>query len=117
MNGADIQSEFSGLSVLVTGGTKGIGAGIARGFLGRGAHVLVCGRSKPDDLPEVSGKRAVFKACDVRNPEECQDLVDEAVSLFGGLHILVNNAGGSPPAEASKASPRFSAAIINLNLI
>ena len=53
--------------MLVTGGTRGIGAGIARAFLAAGADVLVCGRTAPAGLPAVAGRGAVFARCDVRD--------------------------------------------------
>jgi NAD(P)-dependent dehydrogenase (short-subunit alcohol dehydrogenase family) len=53
----------------------------------------------------------------VRDPEQANAVVDHAVREHGRLDTLVNNAGGGPPAEAATASPRFSDAIIRLNLI
>ncbi|MGB6583503.1 MAG: SDR family NAD(P)-dependent oxidoreductase, partial [Streptosporangiaceae bacterium] len=57
---------FSGGRAIVTGGTRGIGAGIARGFLRAGARVLVCGRSEPAELPSADGRTALFAQADIR---------------------------------------------------
>jgi NAD(P)-dependent dehydrogenase (short-subunit alcohol dehydrogenase family) len=109
--------DFSGKSVLVTGGGKGIGKGITQTFLAAGANVLICGRGEPDVLPSHGGKEAVFFSCDVRDYEQIEACVARAVELFGRLDVLVNNAGGAPYADAATASPRFSESIIRLNLI
>ena len=108
---------FDGCRVIVTGGTKGIGAGIARGFLRAGARVLVCARNEPAVLPAAGGRTARFTPADVRDPEQARQLVATAMDLFGGVDVVVSNAGGSPPAPAATASPRFHARIIELNLI
>ncbi|MEJ3746768.1 SDR family oxidoreductase [Actinomycetes bacterium KLBMP 9797] len=113
----DPSLDFSGRAVLVTGGTRGIGAGIARRFLAAGADVYVCGRTAPDALPGVDGRRARFAAADVRDPAQAADLVRATVDAFGRLDVVVNNAGGAPYAEAATASPRFHAAVIALNLV
>ena len=109
--------DMTGKVVLVTGGGKGIGRGISLCFLDAGASVVICGRSEPDELPERDGQRAVFTACDVRDVEQVEACVRFVVDQFGRLDVLVNNAGGAPYAEAATASPRFSEAIIRLNLI
>jgi NAD(P)-dependent dehydrogenase (short-subunit alcohol dehydrogenase family) len=111
-----VQIDLAGRVVLVTGGTRGIGRGIARRFLDAGADVVVCGRSAPPEAPRSGERVADFLAADVRDPEQAGRLVDEVAARFGRLDVLVNNAGGSPPAGAAHASPRFSAAIIDLNL-
>ena len=111
---------FSGGRVIVTGGTRGIGAGIARGFLRAGAWVLVCGRNEPADgacLPAAGGRTAAFARADVRDPEQVRQLIAAGMDLFGGVDVVISNAGGSPPAEAATASPRFHARVIELNLI
>ena len=109
--------DYSGKVVLVTGGTKGIGAGIARGFLDAGAHVIVCARNAPEHLPASAGREALFFPADVRDGESLQALFDSIQRDFGRLDVLVNNAGGAPAAEAATASPRFHESIIRLNLI
>ena len=115
-----VDQPFPGLKgcrVIVTGGTKGIGAGLAREFLCAGARVLVCARNEPAALPSASGRTAQFTRADVRDPEQARHLVASAADLFGGVDVVVSNAGGSPPAPAATASPRFHTRIIELNLI
>jgi NAD(P)-dependent dehydrogenase (short-subunit alcohol dehydrogenase family) len=112
--------DYAGRAVIVTGGTRGIGAGIARAFLAAGAQVLVCGRTEPSGaapLPEADGRAAAYTRADVRDPAQAQRLVSEAAETFGRVDVVVNNAGGAPPAEAAAASPRFHAKVIELNLI
>jgi NAD(P)-dependent dehydrogenase (short-subunit alcohol dehydrogenase family) len=112
--------DYTGRAVIVTGGTRGIGAGIARAFLEAGAQVLVCGRTEPAGagaLPRAGGRAAAFIRADVRDPAQAQRLASEALDRFGRLDVVVNNAGGSPYADAASASPRFHAKIIELNLI
>lgn len=108
--------DFTGHAVLITGGSRGIGRGVAEAFLAAGADVAVCGRKEPDELPNAGGKSAVFVAADVREAEQVERMVDEAVERLGRLDVLVNNAGGAPFAEAAAVSPRFSEKIIQLNL-
>jgi 3-oxoacyl-[acyl-carrier protein] reductase len=81
---------------IVTGGSKGIGLAIARAFLDRGMQVAISAR-KDGDLQEAarklgSGDVLAIKA-DVRDAADAQRLVDETVRRFGGLDVLVNNAG------------------------
>jgi NAD(P)-dependent dehydrogenase (short-subunit alcohol dehydrogenase family) len=109
--------DFTGRSVVVTGGTRGIGAGIACGFLAAGARVLVCARREPAEAPSVDGRTARFVPVDVCDPDQAAELANTAVELFGRLDVVVNNAGGAPPAAAATASPRLHAKVIALNLI
>ena len=121
---ADDPLGFRGRVVIVTGGGRGIGRGITEGFLTAGADVMVCGRNELADgsLPEAldaagTVRRAAFVAADLRDPDQAESLVRATVERFGRLDVLVNNAGGSPGADAATASPRFSASIVNLNLL
>lgn len=109
--------DLSGQVALITGGCRGIGRGIAQQFLDRGAEVVVCARNEPADPISCGERAAVFEPADVRDPEQCTSLIDRVVEHFGRLDVLVNNAGGSPFAEAATASPRFSTSIVTLNLL
>lgn len=104
--------DFADRVVLVTGGGRGIGRGIAQRFAQDSATVVVCGRNEPADLPEG----VEFVAADVRDADQVDALVTTVVERHGRLDVLVNNAGGSPPADTATASPRFTASIIALNL-
>jgi len=106
--------DFSGKVVLVTGGTKGVGRGIAARYASAGATVVVCGRSAPDPAPPGA---PVFMACDVREPDEVAALVDGIVERFDRLDVAVNNAGGAPWSDSATASPRFNEKVIALNLL
>jgi NAD(P)-dependent dehydrogenase (short-subunit alcohol dehydrogenase family) len=107
-------------TVVITGGTRGIGAGLAQAFLAAGSRVLVCGRSQPADpgvLPSAGGRTAVFCQADVREPDQASRLIRTAADLFGRVDVVISNAGGSPEVAAATASPRFHQKIIELNLI
>jgi NAD(P)-dependent dehydrogenase (short-subunit alcohol dehydrogenase family) len=103
---------MAGRVVLVTGGTRGVGRGIAAAFAAAGATVVVCGRHRPDEVPDSE-----FVLADVRDPDQVEALVDAIEQRHGRLDVVINNAGGSPPADPATASPRFTAAIIQLNLV
>jgi NAD(P)-dependent dehydrogenase (short-subunit alcohol dehydrogenase family) len=108
---------LDGKAAIVTGGTRGIGAVIAARMLAEGASVVVCGRTEPEQLPAAGGRAAVFVRADVREPDQAAALVNAAVERFGRLDIVVNNAGGSPNADAATVSPRFVSKIVALNLL
>lgn len=106
--------RFDDKVVLVTGGSRGIGRGIVEAFLNGGAQVVACARNAPVE-PLPSG--AQFIAADVRDADQAQGLIETLLDQQGRLDILVNNAGGSPAVDAATVSPRFTEAIIRLNLL
>jgi NAD(P)-dependent dehydrogenase (short-subunit alcohol dehydrogenase family) len=108
---AGINLRLAGRVVLVTGGVRGVGAGISAVFAGQGATVVTCARRPVDGLPYE------FIPCDVRDDDSVKALVDGIVERHGRLDVVVNNAGGSPYVLAADASARFNTKIIELNLL
>jgi NADP-dependent 3-hydroxy acid dehydrogenase YdfG len=82
-------TSLEGKVALVTGASRGIGAAVARAFAAKGVRLALASRSG-DDLG-VDG--AVARPCDVRQPDDLEALAAEAVERFGGIDILVANAG------------------------
>jgi uncharacterized oxidoreductase len=86
--------ELSNRTVLVTGGTSGIGLGIAEAFYQTKSKVIICGRSR-EKLSEVKEKFPGVEVlrCDVGDPLQREKLAEEVLRSFPGLDVLVNNAG------------------------
>ncbi len=83
---------------VITGGTKGIGYAIADALLKSGAAVFVCGRNDRDLESAIDGWLAEHDnvggvVCDVRSEDQVKAMLDKCVSSFGGIDILINNAG------------------------
>jgi len=105
-----VELDMSGRVVLVTGGARGVGRGIADTFVAAGGNVVICGRNQPENAPFD------FITCDVREPDQVDAMVQQIVERQGQLDVVINNAGGSPAADAATASPRFTDKVIGLNL-
>lgn len=102
--------------VVVTGGTQGVGRGIAISFLKASARVIVCARKPPSQPIAFAENTAVFEALNVRQAEDIDRVIELIKTRYGRLDVWINNAGGAPPKAAAEASPRFTASIIELNL-
>jgi len=95
--------RYEGKVVIVTGGTKGIGEGCVRAFVGAGSKVVFCARDESAgqklarEVTAAGPGEAVFIRCDVSRTDEVERLVDDTVARFGRLDCLVNNAGWHPP--------------------
>ncbi|MGH9569847.1 MAG: SDR family oxidoreductase, partial [Candidatus Angelobacter sp.] len=101
--------DLSGRVALITGGSIGLGRQMAEGLAEMGADVVLCARKKERceetarDLAKL-GVRTVACACDVKNPDSVQKLVDSTLAQFGHIDILINNAGiswGAPVEQMS----------------
>jgi NAD(P)-dependent dehydrogenase (short-subunit alcohol dehydrogenase family) len=108
-----IAIDLSGKVVLVTGGTKGLGRGVALRFADAGATVVVAARSVPGHLPDGWG----FEQADVRDSDQAFAMVDRVAERHGRLDVVINNAGGAPPADTTTASPRLTERVVALNLL
>ena len=97
-------NELAGKVAIVTGGASGIGRGIVERFAAEGARVVIADveTDKAEALAAALGPDAFFRRTDVSDPEQVGALVAAAVEKFGGLHVMVNNAGVS-----SKMHRRF----------
>ena len=116
--------QLAGKVAVVTGGTRGIGLAIAEALLAHGASVAVSGRTSEHldaarrHLAAASGDGARLEAvaADVRDEAGVRGLVDRAVSRFGGLDVLVNNAGIGVFEEIASLAPDEWRRVIDTNL-
>jgi len=113
-------TSIAGRSVVVTGGSKGIGFGIAQIFANAGANVLICGRGAEalrlaaQKLAGSSGK-VDTAVVDVADPRSCQDMAARAIEEFGGIDILCANAGIFPAARLEEMSPEALDTVMRTN--
>ncbi|WP_084792273.1 SDR family oxidoreductase [Mycobacterium sp. E136] len=106
----DINLGLGGRVVLVTGGVRGVGAGISAVFADQGATVVTCARRPVEGLPYE------FLPCDVRDDDAVAAMIETIAERHGRLDVVVNNAGGSPYVLAAESSAKFSRKIVELNL-
>jgi 3-oxoacyl-[acyl-carrier protein] reductase len=114
--------DLKGKVAIVTGGTKGIGRGIAEALVQEGINVCVSARSRNEIDETVGALRALGKGsatgiiCDVRICTEIKALFAQTVLELGGLDILVNNAGIGIFAPVEEMSPEDFRAVLETNL-
>ena len=91
--------NFTGKTAVVTGGSRGIGKAVCLELARGGANVVLCYAGNAESAAktvaecEALGAKALAVQCNVANAEEVKALMDTAISTFGAVHILVNNAG------------------------
>lgn len=112
---------FAGQVALVTGGGTGIGRCIAHELASLGARVIVAGRRLEPLQQTVAeiredGGQAEAMTLNIREPEAVDAAVEQLVAREGGLHLLVNNAGGQFASPAAFISPKGWRAVIDTNL-
>jgi len=100
--------DLQGKVVLVTGGSTGIGAGIAKRFASAGADVAICDLRPATTVCEYiesMGRRACAIPADISDPVQVNSLFDNVTSRYGAIHILINNAGIYPAADLLNMTP------------
>ncbi|MEP3947386.1 SDR family oxidoreductase [Ascidiaceihabitans sp.] len=111
--------DMTGKTVMITGASRGIGAEAARVFAGAGANVALLARSA-DAIGEVAGEigaQAIAIPCDVSRYWEVEAAVNATITAFGGLDVLINNAGViEPVAHLANADPDAWSHVIDINL-
>ncbi|MEV0627634.1 SDR family NAD(P)-dependent oxidoreductase [Nonomuraea wenchangensis] len=91
-----LDADFTGKVVIVTGAGSGIGRAAARAFARAGSHVLgVARRGRSLEETAAGHPRIAVHAADLRDPYAPQGVIDAAISLWGGVDVLVNNAGAT----------------------
>ncbi len=114
-------TPIEGRSVIVTGGSKGIGRGIARVFASAGAHVLIVGRDEAalkaatEELGTLPGTVSWFRG-EVGRREDCQAMAAAAVERHGGIDVLCANAGIFPSARLDTMTPEDLEQVLSTNL-
>ena len=108
--------NFKNKTVVITGGSRGIGLEITKTFLKHQANVIILARNKPNRKIQSKGNASYFIECDIRDVDSIDSAVKLIASKYKSIDVLINNAGGSPLAPAISASPKFHQAIIDLNL-
>ena len=111
--------NLQGKTVVITGASRGIGAASARIFAGAGANVALLARNS-DAIGELAaeiGDKAIAIPCDVSRYWEVETAINTTASEFGGLDVLIGNAGAlEPVSHLSKADPEAWGHIIDINL-
>lgn len=114
--------DLSGRVALITGGSKGIGLAVARGFAEAGADIAICSRHEDElkkavaEIGEGLNRRVQYRVCDMTDRGQCDQLAQWALQTFGKVDILFNNAGSNEPAELVDQSDESWDRIVELNM-
>ena len=109
--------------ILITGGSDGLGFASAKLLSEQGAKIVICGRrgdflkAKADTIREETGNEVLDIPCDVTKADQCKKLVEETMSKFKFIDVLVNNAGTSAAASFENVSDQNWEEDINLKLM
>ena len=114
--------DLSGRTVLITGGSKGLGKAMAVGFARAGANLMICSRHADElaatakEIHEATGRRVEFTVADLSRRDDVAALVKATGERMGGIDILVNNAGSNHPQLIDAIEDDAWDEIVQLNL-
>ena len=110
--------SFQNKTVLITGGTRGIGKAIALRLAREGANIVIAAKSIEENAKlggtiftaaaevEAAGGKALAVQCDIRFEDQVQNVIDKTISTFGGLNILINNASAISLTGTEQTEPK-----------
>ena len=110
--------SFKNKTVLITGGTRGIGKAIALRLAAEGANIVIAAKSIEENAKlggtifsaaqevEAAGGKALAVQCDIRFEDQVQNVVDQTIAKFGGIDILINNASAISLTNTEQTEPK-----------
>lgn len=114
---------LSNRTAFVAGASKGLGRAAARTLAKEGCNVAICSRNREritsaaDAIQTETGVETLPLVCDVTDDTQIDDAIGKTVETFGGLNVLITNAGGPPPGEATDVGPDDYREAVELNLM
>lgn len=115
-------NALQGKTIIVTGGGTGLGKSMTQYFLELGANVVITSRKlevlqhTATELEQKTGGKVLPVACDVRNYEQVEAMLQSAIQTFGGVDVLVNNAAGNFISPTERLSHRAFDSVVNIVL-
>lgn len=116
------EGALKGKTIIVTGGGSGLGKSMSVYFASLGANVVICSRKSEVlqeakiEIESATGGNVLDVVCDVRNPEQVENVIAEAINEFGEVHGLVNNSAGNFVSPTEKLSYRAVDTIVDIVL-
>lgn len=107
---------------VITGGAQGLGKSMAKALAGAGSDIVIAeintelAKQTVNEIQKEFGIRAIEMKCDVTKPEDAQNLIQETITAFGKIDVLINNAGIVKHIDAQDVSPEEWLSVINVNL-
>lgn len=115
--------SFNGKTIIITGSTSGIGAGLAAGFAAQGGNIVLNGLGNPDDIEALRagleadhGIKAAYVDVDLLQADSGDSLIGQAFDIFGSVDVVINNAGAQHVAAVDDFPADKWDLLINLNL-
>ncbi|MDB5339994.1 MAG: 3-oxoacyl-ACP reductase [Planctomycetaceae bacterium] len=114
--------DLTGKVALVTGGSKGLGKAMARGFAEAGANVVISSRNEAElqaaqqEIQDGTKVKVAYRVADMNDRQQVTDLAKFALDTFGRVDILVNNAGGNTPQTIDAITDEVWDRVVELNL-